>query len=181
MIGKTLMGIMLTLTISVSYAQDYDAIRAKLEAISDSSYQLRKNVMPVIKKYGADSPQMDSLNSIILSHDSASLAGVTLILEKYGWLGISKVGKRASQALYLTIQHAQENLLREKYFPLLKASAIAGESNLADMATMKDRILIEKGRKQIYGTQYKVIDGERVVLPIKNEKKVNRKRKEVGL
>lgn len=174
----------LVLIIAIGFscqAQDINAVRVKLETISDSSLLLRKSVMPIIKKYGANSSQMDSLNMVIIKHDSTSFVEVQHVLNKYGWLGISQIGEKANQALYLTIQHAQDKHVREKYFPLLQESAEKGESRLADMATMKDRILVENGEEQIYGTQYKIIDGKRVLLPIRNGKYVNKRRAKVGL
>ena len=124
---------------------------------------------------------MDSLNALILHFDSTSLITVSDIIEKYGWPGTSQVGEKANGALYLTIQHAQDNSLREKYFPFLQASAKSGESRLADVATMKDRILVDKGKRQLYGTQYKHIDGQRVLLPTRNMNGLHKRRKKVGL
>ncbi|GAB3816702.1 hypothetical protein GCM10028895_12150 [Pontibacter rugosus] len=82
--------------------------------------------MPTLRKHGADSPQMDSLNTRIMAYDEAGLAEVRQILDKYGWLGVSQVGEKANGALFLTIQHAQDNKLREQYFPLLEESAKKG-------------------------------------------------------
>jgi len=49
---------------------------------------------------------------------------------------------------------------------------------------MEDRLLMEKGRKQIYGTQIRgeELNGEYInfVWPIKNQKKVNKRRKAIG-
>jgi hypothetical protein len=162
-------------------AQDLNQVQAKLETIADSSLLLRKDVMPILRKYGTNSHQLNSINKVIIKHDSVSLVEVQQVLDKYGWLGISQIGEKANQAIYLTIQHAQDKNIREKYFPLLKESAKKRESKLADMATMKDRILVENGKKQIYGTQYKIIEGERVLLPIKDSKNINKRREKVGL
>lgn len=130
-----------------------------------------------MKKYGYKSKQMDSLNSVILKSDSIALGRVISIVDKYGWLGKSKIGDVANQTLYLTIQHADKNL-RNKYFPLLEASAKNGESSLYDMATMKDRICVDKGQEQIYGTQK---DMEGKYFPIADLKGLNKRRKQVGL
>ncbi|WP_460879412.1 DUF6624 domain-containing protein [Pontibacter rugosus] len=108
------------------HAQDFKAIRNRLEAVADSSLAVRRSVMPTLRKHGADSPQMDSLNTRIMAYDEAGLAEVRQILDKYGWLGVSQVGEKANGALFLTIQHAQDNKLREQYFPLLEESAKKG-------------------------------------------------------
>lgn len=83
----------------------------------------------------------------------------------------------ANQTLFLTIQHADKRF-REKYYPLLETSAKNGESNLFDMATMKDRILVDNGQQQIYGTQ-RDLDGK--YYPIADIKGLNKRRRHVGL
>ena len=133
--------------------------------------------MPTIKKFGYKSKQMDSLNCVILKFDSLALRRAINIVETYGWLGKSKIGFVANQTLYLTIQHADKSL-REKYYPLLETSAKTGESNLFDMATMKDRILVDNGQQQIYGTQK---DHEGKYYPIADIKGLNKRRRQVGL
>lgn len=143
--------------------------------------KLRSNVMPTVQAYGFESSQMDSLNREILKFDSLSLITVEDILQKHGWLGSSQIGPLANQSIYLTIQHAQNNEIRMKYFPLLKNSAEKGESDITDMATMQDRILVESGKAQIYGTQSRMVNNELEYYPIEDPKNVNKRRKEVGL
>jgi len=162
-------------------AQEIENVKIELDYIFKKSLELRKDVRSTALKYGFESPQMDSLNNIITSFDKSSLIKVIDIVDEYGWLGISQIENMANQALYLTIQHAQSNEVRIKYFPLLKASAEKGDSNLADMATMHDRILVGKGESQLYGTQYKLINGKNEFFPIEEIKYINKRRRKVGL
>jgi hypothetical protein len=50
-----------------------------------------------------------------------------------------------------------------------------------DLAFMTDKIRVIKGEKQIYGTQYKIANGNIEFLPIENPNQINQKRKEAGL
>jgi hypothetical protein len=71
----------------------------------------------------------------------------------------------------------------EKYFPYLETAAKNGEASLANYATMKDRVLVNRGKKQVYGTQ-KYWDPKRakfIFFEIEDEKNVNKRRSEVGL
>jgi hypothetical protein len=66
---------------------------------------------------------------------------------------------------------------------LLEAAAKNGEASLSNYAIMKDRILVNRGKQQIYGTQ-KYWDSKQakfVFFEIEDEKNVNKLRKEVGL
>lgn len=162
----------------VSNAQNLDSIRTILDTYYQESLSLRQQVMPTISKFGYESKQMDSLNSAILYVDSLGLVSAVTIIERYGWLGKSEVGEMGNSTLFLIIQHAPENSLREKYYPLLEESVRKGESKSQDMATMKDRILIGNGLKQWYGTQ---TNHKGEYLPIEDPKNVNKRRREVGL
>lgn len=163
------------------FAQDFSSVKGKLTTIYDHNLELRSQVFPTMQKYGKESTQMDSLNAAITRFDSVALVTVLGFIEQYGWLGKSQVGEKANQALFIVIQHATNNALREKYFPLLKASAEKKESKKSDMATMLDRMLVEKGESQIYGTQSRMVEGILELYPIQNPEEVNRRRRKVGL
>ncbi len=159
------------------YCQDFQAIKSDLEKYYSESLSLRQKVMATIKKYGFNSKQMDVLNFEIHTFDSAATIFAQNIVDSYGWLGKSQIGKLANQTLFLLIQHSSKNTI-EKYFPLLEKSAQLHESSLADMATMKDRICVLNGQKQIYGTQS---TAENKYYPIDNPNQVNKRRRSVGL
>ncbi len=173
-----LLGILLT---HFSFSQDLESIRKQLEQIERKNLELRSKVMPTVKKFGFGSPQMDSLDAQILQFDSTSLVFVTGIIEEHGWLGKNTIGEATNRTLFLVVQHAPNNATRKMYFPLLEASAINGESELSDMATMKDRILVQDGESQIYGTQSSMVNGELEPFSIEDPKNVNKRRKKVGL
>ncbi|MBZ0246636.1 MAG: hypothetical protein K8H85_11875 [Cyclobacteriaceae bacterium] len=155
-----------------------DSLRKELEHINEASLRLRQNVTPTIKRFGYESPQMDSLNLLIQNFDSLALIKVENIISRYGWLGKSKIGELANSTLFMVIQHAQDNRVREKFYPLLEESVNEGESRPSDLATMKDRILIQNGQPQIYGTQ---TDHSGQLLPVEDIKDLNKRRRRMGL
>ncbi len=165
----------------LSYSQDMPSIIKELTDIHETNVKLRMSVMPIVKEHGFESQQMDSLDRLIIEFDSLALLKVTAIIEQHGWLGISQIGEIPNETIFLVIQHAQDKRIREKYFPLLKDSAEKGESSMASMATLQDRILIENGKEQIYGTQSKMVNNELILLPIGNVDSVNFRRRSVGL
>jgi uncharacterized protein DUF6624 len=170
----------LGLVVKVGVSQNLEIIRDKLETIVVENIKIRQSVMPIIKAYGFESPEMDSIRNVINKFDSTSLSFVTSTIDTYGWLGKSKIGEMANQGIFITIQHADLSTM-EVYFPLLEISAKSGESPLSDMAKMKDRILVDRGKKQIYGTQSILVDGKLELRPIEDKKNVNKRRRKVGL
>lgn len=163
------------------FAQDYSGLRKKLEGFVDQSIEVRQAVMPTAKAYGFESYQMDSLNQLIHFRDSMHLQYVVAVLAEHGWLGTSVIGKKANISLFLAIQHAPNDQVRERYYPMLEASAKRGESSLAQMATMKDKIQVNKKLPQIYGTQWNYVDDKQMLFPLEDVNSVNNKRVEVGL
>ncbi|WP_420581781.1 DUF6624 domain-containing protein [Reichenbachiella sp.] len=156
-------------------------MQKKLEHFVDQSIEVRESVMPVAQAYGFESYQMDSLNQLISFRDSLHLQYVVAVLTEHGWLGTSVVGKKANISIFLAIQQAPNDQVRERYYPMLEASAQRGESSLAQMATMKDRILVNKKQPQVYGTQWNYVDDKSVLFPLEDVNSVNEKRIEVGL
>lgn len=114
--------------------------------------------------------------------DSIVLLKLLSIIDTIGWPTQSKVGKLGASAAFLIIDHAPRDIM-EKYFPYLEIAARNGEASLSNYATMKDRILVNRGKKQLYGTQkyWDAAQGKFVFFAIEDEKNINKLRKEVGL
>ncbi|MEP3389593.1 MAG: DUF6624 domain-containing protein [Reichenbachiella sp.] len=164
-----------------SVAQEYSNLRTNLEHFVDQSIEVREAVMPTAQEFGFESYQMDSLNQLISFRDSMHLQYVVAVLAEHGWLGTSVIGKKANISIFLAIQQAPRDQVRERYFPMLEASAKRGESSLAQMATMKDKILVNKKQPQVYGTQWNYVDDKSMLFPLEDVNSVNEKRVEVGL
>lgn len=144
---------------------DIPAIKKELKIIYERDQKTRK---------GTDSTEFASYI------DSCNQVQIKSLIAKYGWMGKSWIGNY-NTVFYAVIQHA-DLATQETYFPLLQQSVDKGESNVIDMAMMKDRILMRQGKKQIYGSQV-VSDGIGgwKFSPIEDEKNVNLRRTKIGL
>lgn len=115
--------------------------------------------------------------------DARNIARLEEIIKQHGWPGRTLVGEEASMAAFHILQHS--NLTRqEKYLPLLKKAARKGDARPADVAMLEDRVLVGKGKKQLYGTQVRSgpdTGGKLVLAPIEDEKHVDKRRASVGL
>jgi hypothetical protein len=113
--------------------------------------------------------------------DSCNLVLVEKLIALYGWPGKSFVGASGNYTVFLVIQHAGL-ATQEKYFPLMQASVDAGESRPADLAYLQDRILMQQGKKQLYGSQIVFNKtGGQELYPIEDERNVNIRRAKMGL
>ncbi|MBK7233758.1 MAG: hypothetical protein IPH93_16230 [Saprospiraceae bacterium] len=145
---------------------DTSAIKRQLEVIRDRDQKTRK---------GIDSA------AFMQFIDSTNLVQVESLISMYGWLGISFVGARGNNTIFLVIQHS-DLATQEKYLPIMQKSVDLGESRSSDFALLHDRVLMGQGRKQNYGSQV-VFDkmGNKIFYPIEDEKNVNIRRAKVGL
>jgi len=102
------------------------------------------------------------------------------LLDKHGWPTASEVTEYAAAGAALIINHTTYEL-RSKYFPMLEESFKKGEAQPLRYAKMRDRILIEEEKKQLYGTQIKFENQLREPYPIKDPEYVDKRRAEIGL
>lgn len=107
---------------------------------------------------------------------------VVSTIEKCGFPSVEKHGNKSVQAVFLVIQHAGKNL-REKYFPHIKKSADQSDLQWSAVALMEDRMLLDRGEKQKYGSQVHKENGSDKwsLYPIEDPQNVNERRAQVGL
>lgn len=106
-----------------------------------------------------------------------------ILVKKFGWPTISLVGKKASHFAWLLVQHADMDVeFQEHCLALMKKEVESGEVSKADIAYLTDRVLVNKGKKQIYGTQfYRNKAGKLVSKPIKDVANTDRRRREMDM
>lgn len=102
------------------------------------------------------------------------------IVHESGWPTIPKVGAKASHAAWLLVQHAPALEFMERCLDLMEALPV-GEVRPADIAYLKDRVLMLNGRNQIYGTQFQGSGKEMHVWPIDDVNHVDQRRADAGL
>ena len=102
------------------------------------------------------------------------------LLDKYGWPTATEVTEYAAAGAAMIINHTDYEL-RAKYFPMLEQAFKQGEAQPLRYAKMRDRLLVEEGKKQLYGTQWKFENSGRVPHPIEEPEYVDKRRAEIGL
>jgi hypothetical protein len=60
-------------------------------------------------------------------------------------------------------------------------AAPQGDVSRVDLAYLTDRVLVNEGKKQIYGTQFHEVDGKMVPLPVEDEAGLSARRAELGM
>lgn len=102
------------------------------------------------------------------------------LLDKYGWPTATEVTEYAAAGAALIINHSTYEL-RSKYFPMLEDAFKKGEAQALRYAKMRDRLLVEEGKEQLYGTQIKLENTKREPFPIQDPQNVDVRRADIGL
>ncbi len=160
--------------------QQLDSLKTELEIIFKKDQAFRRIYIEAENILGKDSFEMEYFWEVVEAQDKVLEKSVTSIIDKYGWLGISQVGRLANTAEWGVLQHGTV-ASKEKYAPLLKASVLKNESQATHYARLIDRMLINSNRPQLYGTQINYDAAVPAFYEIKDPELIDKRRKELGL
>jgi len=155
--------------------------RKLLESVYDRDQRFRKILFGQTKK--VDSLQAQVLLDSMDSADKLNYNIVHKILSNQGWLGINKIGKKASDGIFLVIQHLDDTAKFYKYHSsIVKAYKKRNITNI-QYSTYIDRYSTYKYGYQIFGTQsyFDKVTRESIMLPLKDSINVNNMRSKIGL
>jgi hypothetical protein len=155
-------------------------LKAQLEQIYDDDQNLRNQFVAITQKSGYESEEVKALRKQIVEKDAINFKAVEAILAEHGWLGPKQVGSKATGALFLVIQHADEEA-RRKYVPMMREAVKEKKARADSLALMEDRIAIEAGEKQIYGSQLSNIDGKMALRPTEDPDHLDERRAAIGM
>lgn len=103
---------------------------------------------------------------------------------RYGFPGYDLVGKDGSQDYWLMVQHCDKwPAFQERVLTAMKPQVLKGNVNPANYAYLVDRVMLNTGRQQVYGSQvmYNLDSCQAMPKPLQDSLTVNVRRKEMGL
>ncbi|MFZ6798854.1 DUF6624 domain-containing protein [Undibacterium sp. Di24W] len=155
-------------------------LKAQLEQIFYQDQNLRNQLATIAQKSGYESEQAKVLWKQIDEKDALNFKAVEAILAEHGWLGPKQVGSKASEALFAVIQHADKEA-RRKYVPMMREAVKEKKARADSLALMEDRIALESGEKQIYGSQLSSVDGKMALRPTEDPDHLDERRAAIGM
>lgn len=79
---------------------------------------------------------------------------VEVMFNKYGFLGFDKVGKEGSNQFWLLVQHSDKYPeFQKKVLKSMNKEVKHGNANSNNYAYLYDRVKVNAGEKQLFGTQ----------------------------
>lgn len=155
---------------------DYKSIAEKIIDLKNADLALRDKLVQngqLSKGYNEEMKELHNRNAKTLND----------IIDTIGYPTVDKVGKEASEATWLIIQHSigQPEFMK-KCAELLEIAVRENKAGPINLAYLTDRIAVFEGKPQLYGTQFDWDEiGELSPNPIDNLTKVNKRRKSIGL
>jgi hypothetical protein len=148
-----------------------DALRQELLQMRDADQRVRSAAFRATNFHG------------VLEVDDRHLQRMKQIVEQYGWPGKSLVGEDGAHAAWLLVQHAtQDPRFMKRCRDLMKWAVDKGEASPQDYAYLLDRVRLQDGKPQLYGTQFVQDSKGRLILqPLKDPEDVDERRRKVGL
>ncbi|OGM97630.1 MAG: hypothetical protein A2735_03425 [Candidatus Yanofskybacteria bacterium RIFCSPHIGHO2_01_FULL_41_21] len=134
-----------------------------------------RNIDQDLRTQASKKVATELINYIIYAVDEVHNSRIKRIVAEHGFPTDDLVGREAMSAFWLLIQHQDYDLGLQQE-ALERCDFVPNER-----ALLTDRILINKGKKQIYGTQTRRTESGFEPFPIEDEVSVNERRKNVGL
>lgn len=153
-----------------------------LDSIFIEDQRYRQQGPMVEKQYGRDSEEWKTMLREMDRSDSSNIILVRDILDKHGWMGPDSVGETGNVALFSVIQHA-DLATQKRYLPMMRAAVAIGNADGGDLAYVEDRVALDEGKRQIYGSQigFDKDTGNYYLLPLGDPYHVDERREKVGL
>ncbi|MCG8307584.1 MAG: hypothetical protein MI975_09355 [Cytophagales bacterium] len=155
---------------------DYKGIAEKIIELKNADSELRDRLVQngqLGEGYNEEMEKLHNRNAEILNE----------IIDTIGYPTIDKVGKKASEASWLIIQHSiGKPDFMKKCAKLLENVITENKAETRNLAYLTDRIAVFEGKPQLYGTQFDWNEnGELSPGLVDDLTKVNQRRKSIGL
>lgn len=158
-----------------------DEIRAELESMYDQDQRL---VQSALGQHAID----DLTPAQIRAIDYAHAQRLQEIVDHIGWPTRELVGLKATQAAYMVIQHAGDDIeFQNRCLALMVDLVEEGELPASYVALLTDRIRVFQHKPQVFGTQMMMAKNELGLLvptptvPIEDPSQLDNRRKLMGM
>jgi hypothetical protein len=154
----------------------YPQISRLIIELQKKDLKLRDSLVQTGEIFDGYHPKMEALHL-------QNAEELSKIIDQIGYPTNDKVGKEASDAAWLVIQHAISNPeFMKSCLKLLKEEVTKENADPKQLAYLSDRILVLEGKPQLYGTQFDWDDNGELSPNVYDDRiKVNNRRKEIGL
>jgi hypothetical protein len=180
---RSILTIYLLLLCLHSWAQD-TALAGRLLRLYTTDQQARLALINIRTDENGNSPEVKAAMARVAMLDKENNTILKGILKQYGFPGYKVAGIEGSDNFWLLAQHQDEDTAFQKEVLLLMKKAVdAKDATSSKYAMLVDRVLVNTGKKQRYGTQF-ILNKDQTSFqpqPIEDSLQVDIRRTEMGL
>jgi Ca-activated chloride channel family protein len=149
--------------------------------LHDELLKLALKTETIISKGVENDLASDALDKRLSETRRQNNAHLCQILKEFGWPNSALVGKDGMGAIFFLIRNSRDLDLQVALLPVVIASVKNGDAAKAQVADLVDRMRVDAGMKQLFGTQVRAGNGFLVLTPIEDEAHVDDRRKQFGM
>ncbi|HEV2376663.1 MAG TPA: DUF6624 domain-containing protein [Streptosporangiaceae bacterium] len=157
-----------------------EELQRELLARRDEDQRIRTLVSPPAGQYLVRLPDEVALQWQRVDDDNTRW--LAELVRARGWPGRTLAGEEGAAAAWLLAQHADHDpALQRTFLQALRGAVNRGEASAAHLAYLEDRVRVNAGQPQRYGTQFTLVGGELGPYPIEDPHRLDERRAEAGL
>jgi hypothetical protein len=104
------------------------------------------------------------------------------VIRELGWIDATRFGAEAADTAFLIVQHTSDLRLMRTALPRIEEDVRAGRLGGQSFALMHDRLQLNLGGRQRYGSQLgRLPDGGAVLMPCEDLERVDERRASMGM
>lgn len=122
---------------------------------------------------------LPELNALMLKN----VAWLEQVVDRYGWPDADLVGQDGAHAAWFLAQHADGRPdLQRRCLALLERAVEAGKADRGDLALLTDRLRVNAGEPQLFGTHWRYSGNDwQPLTPVTRPDTVDERRLAMGL
>jgi hypothetical protein len=151
-------------------------LRAELENMFELDQKMRRTLN------GLSVEERTRVFAQIREVDLRNQARLDEIFSQVAWPKASVFGARAAEAAFLIVQHSNQAMMK-KYFEAMRLASEEGELSKSSFALLVDRVRMNDGKMQLYGSQFRSMpmSNEFCVWPVEDWDNLDKRRAAMGL
>ncbi|HRH41248.1 MAG TPA: hypothetical protein PKY82_06345 [Pyrinomonadaceae bacterium] len=169
------------MSLSFSFGQHNQQLADKINKMYELDQSVQTDIMTAAQN-GASKEKLDELYKIKSDTFKNHIPILKQIIAENSFPTYDLVGKMAGDNFFTMIQHSDADLQFQKdCLKIIEKQVKKKQANACSFAYLTDRVNINSGKPQIYGTQLDYKNDQAVSKNLKDPKNVNKRRIKLGL
>jgi len=151
------------------------------QKLSDQLNKLAAKQEQRVENNVADNKSGDTILKTLRTSREQNTGELCSIIKQFGWPTRDLVGDEGARSAFFLLRNSASADLQRDLLPVIIAGVKRGEISKASFAAYIDRLRVNAGLKQIFGTQATILNDFLVLFPVTDEPHVDARRKEFEL